>query len=305
LKYFIIYLLLITSLFSNTSTWIQQKSKKDANGYYQKDFLLLEGTFPKGIILKQLHNPTLQLRHIDGEVFNREFINGKIPFNMPYKGSYHIFLQDTYVENDTLYINLYKTRIYNKDGDIQDAILKEIRGKTVGMHYGKEPFDNTAFEMIIQKPIKQHHINCCLYSGDILPIKLYLYQKQQNNIPIKVTTQKGWVNEIIPNKKGDISFEIPRNTYTDITKKKRLKETMLLEATKTIQKNGNFHGQPYSKVIYYTSIPLEFTTSPLEYSSKTAGFYVVIGVMLVFSLGLYYNRRKKKKTPKEIWFDEN
>jgi hypothetical protein len=300
-KYFIIYLLLITPVFSNSSTWIQEKSKKDT----KKEIFLVEGNFPKGTYLNKLHNPRLLLKHNEGEIFQKEFKNGKIPFDMPYKGSYHLFLEDKYIANDTLYINLYKTRIYNKDGDIKDAILKEIRGKTTGTHYGKEPFDQVPFEMILQDPIKQHHINCCLYSGDILPVKIFLNQKLQTNISLKVTTQKGWSNEITANEDGIISFEIPRNTYADVSKEKRLKELMLLEASITENLEGDYQGKPYSKIVYYSSIPIDFRTSPLEYTSQLAGFYVVMGVILVFSLGVYYNRRKKKKTPKEIWFDEN
>ena len=298
-------ILFFLSLDLGAATWVEQKYIDIAGGHSKKELTLLNGSFPNGIKVNQLQNPTLLLRHSEGEIFQREFKDGEIPFDMPYKGSYHLFLQDKYVEDGTLYINLYKTRVYNKDADIQDAILKEIRGKTVGSHFGKEPFEKVPFEIILQKPIKKHHINCCLYSGDILPIKIYYNQQQKKDISLTVTTQKGWLNRIDPDKDGLISFEIPRNTYADISKNKRLKESMLLEASFSEDKNGSFEGKEYSKILYYSSIPLNFNTSPLEYSSQTAGFYVVIGVMLIFSLGLYYNRRKKKKAPKEIWFDEN
>ncbi|MFA7026910.1 hypothetical protein [Sulfurovum sp.] len=290
---------------ANAGTWIEQRYVDKSAGNYDKELYLKEGNFPQSEVVENLNNPTLLYRYDYGEVFETDFDHGKINVNLPYKGSYHLFIQERYVEDSILHIKMYKTRVYNSKGNIEDSLIKEIRGKTVGSHFGKEPFEAVTFEAVLQKPIKQHHINCCVYSGDIVPIKVYFKQKQLKNTPIVITTQQGWEKTVNPDSDGLLSFEIPRNTYADISKNKRFKEQLLIEAFYEENKSGIYKKKPYKKIKYYLSIPLSFHTSPLEYTSKSAGFYVVISVIAVFSLGLYYYRRKKKKIVKEIWFEED
>jgi LPXTG-motif cell wall-anchored protein len=154
------------------------------------------------------------------------------------------------------------------------------------------------------KPIKKHQINCCLWSGDIAQFKIYHKRILQKDIPLKIIMQTGWINEVVPSEDGIVSFEIPRTTYEKSSLDERYSEKMIIEANYTVDESGEYLGKQYSKIKYSMSMPLTFHSSPLEYSSQLSGFYVVIGVMLVFSLGIYYYRRKKKKEPKEIWFDE-
>lgn len=297
--------ILIVSLFLpivlNASTWIYQYKNKETN---EKELLIKKGNYPNGKQIESFNDSEIFIRDMDNSVTRTNVINGKIPFDVPYKGSYHIFFKNLYLEDEVLNIELSSIRIYNVYGDLKDALVKEVRGKTVGTHYAKEPLSEIPFEVILQKPIRKHHINCCLYSGDILPFKIYFKSNIKKDIPLRVYTQKGWTNKINPDSDGIVSFEIPRNTYADIKTNKRYKESLLVEASYEENISGIYNGKEYKKRVYTMTLPFDFHTSPLEYSSQLSGFYVVVGVMLVFSLGIYYYRRKKKKEPKEIWFDE-
>ena len=285
----------------NASTWIYQDKNKTTT---EKEFFIKQGSYPNGEQIGSFNDSEIFIRDMDNSVTKTNITNGKIPFDVPYKGSYHIFFKNLYVENEVLHIELSSIRAYNKKGDLKDALAKEVRGKTVGTHYAKEPFFEIPFEVILQKPIRKHHINCCLYSGDILPFKIYFKSNIKKDIPLRVYTQKGWTNKINPDSDGIVSFEIPRNTYADIKTNKRYKESLLVEASYEENISGIYNGKEYKKRVYTMTLPFDFHTSPLEYSSQLSGFYVVVGVMLVFSLGIYYYRRKKKKEPKDIWFDE-
>ncbi|MDD2370168.1 MAG: hypothetical protein PHQ90_12770, partial [Sulfuricurvum sp.] len=167
-----------------------------------------------------------------------------------------------------------------------------------------EPLSQLSFELVMEKPIKKHHINCCLYSGDIAPFRVYYKGDIQKEIPLRVSMESGWSNVVQPDQEGLVSFEIPRNSYAETEKDKKHSEKMIVEASYDVNESGVYDGGQYRSVHYVMTLPLSFAPSPLEYESRTLGFATAIGVMLVFSLGLYYNRRRKRKTPKEIYFDE-
>ncbi len=298
-------LFLVVPCSVNASMWVHQESIKKENNVYKKEFFIKEGTFPNGNKVKNLNQSKIYIRDMDDNIIEENIINGEIPFNMPLKGSYHIFVQNTYIENRVLHVRLSKIRTYNTNGDIKSSIVKEIRGRTVGSHYGKTPLKTIPFEIIMQKPIKNHHINCCLYSGDIARFQVYFKGKLQNNIPLTVTTQLGWTNSVLPLDDGIISFEIPRDKYVSIAVDKRYMESLLIEANYTTQEAGTYKGSNYSKINYSMTMPLTFHTSPLEYSAKLPAYLMVAGVMLIFALGAYYYRKRKQKFHKEIWFEED
>jgi hypothetical protein len=285
------------------SIWLQQRADNQEAG---KTFELLQGTFPDGRPL-EAGEATLYVRDMEGNLQTRQ-----IPADAPFlfkealQGSYHLFVLLRRVEGDTLRVTVAKTRVYNRYGDTDSALLDEIRGKSVGSHYGKPPLPGLPIEIVLDKPIKHHQINCCIYSGDLLPFTVYRDANVQTGIPLQVTTQKGWRNTVNASG-GEVVFEVPRTTYADIYTNKRYREWMLVEASQTVSESGVYDDKPYTNVRYDVTVPLSFHASPLEYSSKLGGFLTLIGVMLVFSLGAYYHRKRKqsRNSDREAWFDEH
>jgi len=297
---------LLLPVFCDASVWLQQRYAKSADtAEMRTEFVLTEGAFPEGKPQALPGSAAYYLRDMEGHVSERNISGAVVPFAPPYKGNYHLFVEARHVEAGVLHVLLTKTRAYNMHGDLATALASEIRGKTVGSYYGKPPLPEIPFEIVMQRPIKHHHINCCIYSGDIARFKIYFRQEAQQNIPLTVITQTGWRNRFLPDDTGMIAFEVPRNSYADIHTDKRHKEWMLVEAEYTETASGIYNGVPYTGVRYTMSIPLSFHSSPLEYTSELPGFFTVVGVMLVFSLGAYYHRRRKRKTPTEIWFDDD
>lgn len=293
--------------FADTSLWLDEAKKKTCckggdKGPGPKVVTVRKGTLQENKIAYDLHNGIVYIRNMNNGVTEQNVTDGKIVFTPVYKGNYYLFLEQKAVRDGVLHVTLSSTRIYSKEGDISKSLLKEIRGKTNDSRYGREPFAPLPFEIIMQHPIKKHHINCCLYSGDRVPFAIYYQGKLQKNIPLRVSMESGWSNVIQPSEDGTVSFEIPRNTYTEMDKKHS--EKMIVEASYDVNESGVYAGERYAAVRYVMSMPLSFGASPLEYESRILGFATVIGVMLVFSLGLYYNRRRKRKTPREIYFDE-
>ena len=296
-------------IFADDSVWIEEIKAKscctsEAKKSNIKEFNIKKGNLQNSETIHDLKNAKVYIRDMNDQITEQSIKGEKISFAPQYKGSYHLFFEQKSVQKGILHVTLSSLRVYNKEGNITKSALKEIRGKTIDSQYAREPLAQLPFEIIMEKPIRKHHINCCLYSGDIAPFKVYYQGKLQKNIPLKVTMETGWVNVIKPSDDGVISFEIPRNTYAKTEKEKKYSEKMVVEAMYTVNESGIYDGKVYHAIEYTMTMPLTFGQSPLEYESRLLGFSTAIGVMLIFSLGLYYNRRKKRKTPKEIWFDE-
>lgn len=297
------------TMISADTYWLDESKKKPCckggdKESAAKEFVIKRGTLQENTNGYDLKNAVVYIRDTDHVVSEHNATDGKIFFTPMYKGVYHLYFEQKRVEDGVLHVNLSSLRVYSKEGNISQSLIKEICGKTNEARSDRVPFAQFPFELIMEKPIKKHHINCCLYSGDIVPFKLYYRGKLQKTIPLQVSMESGWSNTVCPSDDGTVAFEIPRTTYIGAEKEKKHSEKMIVEAVYDVNESGIYKGQPYVSVRYVMSMPLSFGASPLEYESKILGFATAIGVMLVFSLGLYYNRRKKRKTDKEIYFDE-
>ncbi len=305
-----IYLLLIAgiSVLSAETLWLDEAKKKKCceakSSMPQKELSVKSGTLQENEKLKDLSGSVLYIRDMEGKIEEQNLSSSKITFSPQYKGNYHLFLKRQEVIDGVLNVQLSSHRIYNKEGNLSCSWTKEVRGKTSDSRYLNEPLAHLPFQLMMEKPIHKHHVNCCLYVGDIIPLKVYYKGELLKNVPVVAELESGWVNIIKPDDEGVVMVEIPKSTYEQEKGDKKRSEKLLLSVQYDVNESGIYSGVPYQSVHYVMSIPLSFGDTPLEYESKTLAFATVIGVMLVFSLGLYYNRRRKRKSPKEIWFDE-
>ena len=306
-----IYLLLIVcvSVLSAETLWLDEAKKKKCceaklGSAQLKELSIKSGNLQENEKLKDLSGSVLYIRDMDGKIEEQNLSGSKITFTPQYKGNYHLFLKHQEIADGVLNVQLSSHRMYNKEGNLSCSWAKEVRGKTSDSRYLSKPLSQLPFQLMMEKTIHKHHVNCCLYVGDIIPLKVYYKGELLKNISVVAELESGWVNTIKPNDEGVVMVEIPKSTYEQEKSEKKRSEKLLLSATYDVNESGVYHGEPYQSIRYSMSIPLSFGDTPLEYESKTLAFATVIGVMLVFSLGFYYNRRRKRKTPKEIYFDE-
>ncbi|MDD5159882.1 MAG: hypothetical protein PHI47_07530 [Sulfuricurvum sp.] len=309
LKIAVISMCMCVSLFAQDSLWLDESKKKSCCSGGEKapnikEFVIKKGTLQENKKEHDFKNAVVYVRDMDHAVSELNVTGGKIAFTPIHKGGYRLYFEQKSVQEGVLHVNLSSMRIHNKEGNISQTLLKEVRGKTNDSHYDQKPLAQLPFELVMERPIRKHHINCCLYSGDIAPFTVYYKGKVQKDVSLRVSMESGWNATIQPDDEGVLSFEIPRSTYATTEKEKKRSEKMIVEASYDVNESGVYKGEAYHGVRYVMSLPLSFGASPLEYESQVLGFATAIGVMLVFSLGLYYNRRRKRKTPKEIYFDE-
>jgi hypothetical protein len=305
---FLLFVVLLLSLSADT-LWLDEAKKKKCceaklGSAPQKELSVKSGTLQENEKLKDLSGSVLYIRDMDGKIEEHNLSGSKISFTPQYKGNYHLFLKHQEVVDGVLNVQLSTHRLYNKEGNLSCSWTKEVRGKTSDSRYLSEPLSQLPFQLMMEKTIHKHHVNCCLYVGDIIPLKVYYKGELLKNIPIVAELESGWVNTIKPNDEGVVMVEIPKSTYEQEKGDKKRSEKLLVSAMYDVNESGVYDGKSYTSVHYVMSIPLSFGDTPLEYESKTLAFATVIGVMLVFALGFYYNRRRKRKTPKEIYFDE-
>lgn len=307
-KIVLILVTLLLSLCADT-LWLDEAKKKKCceaklGSAPMKELSVKSGNLQENEKLKNLSGSVLYIRDMDGNIEERNLSGSKITFTPQYKGNYHLFLKRQEVMDGILNVQLSTHRLYNKEGNLSCSWSKEVRGKTSDSRYLNEPLSQLPFQLMMEKTIHKHHVNCCLYVGDIIPLKVYYKGELLKDVPVDVELESGWKNIIKPNDEGIMMVEIPKSTYEQEKGDKKRSEKLLVSATYDVNESGVYDGKSYTSVHYVMSIPLSFGDTPLEYESKTLAFATVIGVILVFSLGLYYNRRRKRKTPKEIYFDE-
>lgn len=307
-----VFFLLVQTL--QASLWIEESelmSCCDANtGSKQKVFVLKSGKFYEEGLIEDIHSANIWITDVSENTLAltpqaKQTLQNKFSFPMPHKGNYRIHLMHQYVDNDILYVGLTFMRVYNREGDINASLVKEVRGKTWSQKYDRPPLEQFPFELTPLEPIKKHHVGCCLYSGDILRFKAYLHQKPIKNYIVKAYTSSGWSMDITPDEEGIAFFMVPKTLFSEQGAKLSKSEKILVEASCNEDISGTYDGQKYNQISYQMSMPFSFGASPLEYTSKLSGFGVSIAMMLALSLGVFYYRRQKKKTSKEVWFEED
>jgi hypothetical protein len=230
-----------------------------------------------------------------GNWIDAEVIEDTIQFTTPQKGYHWVYLQERYVEGDTLEVELSKYRFYNRHGDVKESLLKEIRGRTNESKYGREPVATVPFEVVLQKPLQDHHISCCLYSGDRIRARVYHQQKPLNAVTLKTFSDSGWSARFNADDQGLVTFEIPRYRYRESGSRRGAKQYILMLAETRIDEAGVFQNQPYRQIHYRMSLPIDFRPSPLEWAAKLPAFALLIGVVLLSGFGVFLYRLKIRK----------
>ncbi|MDD2657020.1 MAG: hypothetical protein PHQ18_05660, partial [Patescibacteria group bacterium] len=142
-----VFAVLLLPILLNASIWLEEKKEGEASccagvsekkaGY--KELTVKNGTFKKSKQLNDINGSEAWVRDFDDIILKGKILKDTIEVATPQKGSYHIFFETKNVENGILKVDATTTRIYNKDADIKESIVKEIRGKTVGSYYDKPP----------------------------------------------------------------------------------------------------------------------------------------------------------------------
>ncbi|MET0028832.1 MAG: hypothetical protein ABW101_14490 [Candidatus Thiodiazotropha sp.] len=300
----LILLMLITGQSAATELWIDDRPSKGSAAEVDgadKVVYIHQGEFadPRGSqdpSVRQVER-TAGVVDTSGGWVDAEVIEDRILFTTPHKGHHWVYLEERYVDGDTLEVGLSKYRFYNRQGDIQESLLKEIRGRTNESKYGRDPVPAVPFEVVLQKPLQDHHVSCCIYSGDRIRAKVYHRQKPLSIVSLQTISDSGWSARFGSDEQGLVTFEIPRYQYRESGSRRGAKQYLLLVAETRIDEAGVFNNQPYQQIHYRMSLPIDFRPSPLEWAAKLPAFALLIGVALLsgFATFLYRLRIRRRR----------
>jgi hypothetical protein len=257
-----------------------------------------EGTYPDGTpaaVGREGVERSALVIGPDDQVAPARVRDDRIQFHAPLKGHHWVFLQQRSLQGETLQVEVAKYRFYNRQGDVGESLLKEIRGRTNESKYGRPPVAAVPFEIVLQKPQQAHHISCCLYSGDRVRARLYYRQQALQAFSLRTLSDSGWRAEFEADEDGLASFEIPRYRYSDSGSRRRNKQYLLITADYQVEEPGTFQGKPYRQMHYRVSRPIDFRPSPLEWAAKLPAFLLLGGVILVTGFGVFLYRLRLRR----------
>jgi hypothetical protein len=260
---------------------------------------VLQGEYPRGETLHAEDEAGAEITAYivgpEGTVRPAHYMQGMLHYDAPLKGHHWLIFVSRRLEGDALAVSMAKYRFYNANGDVDDSVLKEIRGRTIDSKFGRPPLDELPFEIVIQEPEKEHHISCCLFSGDVARVKAYSEQQAMPNTVLQITTNDGWQTRLQTGNDGVAAFELPLTAHVNSEREKFAKRHILISAEYTVERAGRINDRPYKRIHYTMTEPVMFHPSALEWAAKAPAFALVVAVTLLLGLGVFFYRMRVRK----------
>lgn len=106
-----------------------------------KTLHIRHGSYPGYIPNESESNSTTERKALVVDTNNRvseaSIIDDQIRFRASLKRYHWVNLQVRTLQGETLEVNLSKYRFYNRQGDMQKSLLKEVRDRTIDSKYGR------------------------------------------------------------------------------------------------------------------------------------------------------------------------
>lgn len=290
----------VNTTWADDSVWIGKPSNNaHVHGGHGDggSYIVLQGDYPNGNALDDEAgvDDSALLVDPEGQTQPANFMPGMLHYKTPLKGHHWLFFERRRVADDTLDVTLAKYRFYNAKGDVRDSVVKEIRGRTIDSKFDRPPLEALPFELVMLPPEKEHHISCCLFSGDLARVRVYYRQQPLAGATLQLTTNDGWQHQLKSDADGIAAFELPLTTRVNTEREKFAKRTILITAHYDAEESGSLNGQPYHQVRYTMTMPIMFHPSALEWAAKAPAFALVVVVVLVLGLGIFLYRLRLRK----------
>ncbi|UBM61764.1 hypothetical protein LA303_10145 [Candidatus Sulfidibacterium hydrothermale] len=214
------------------------------------------------------------------------------------EGYWNVYLVIKQLSGDTLYVNIAKAELLshscrNGHPNVRKAVLPRIFPEKIPFEIVRERHINENFHFFIA-------------SGDKFTYKPMYQGKPVAGIPIVLSTEKGWVNRKMTNRKGEATFQFIQDYFSkwsEIRGRKIYSYMIFSEFTK--EQTGTFRGKNYRYVHYVTSMSDGYFPSRTMYQSMVWGLIIFIISLVIISIGVFVYRERRKKPYKEYIFDEN
>lgn len=222
------------------------------------------------------------------------------PMDASSDGIFLVYVVDRHVENETLLVRVAKLNLLNHScrwGHEYKFNSERLRAK----FSDEVPLDITA------SPLWDGNFHSRTMSGDVIGVQALRYGKPLEGAKISLSTQGGWTKTFRTDDSGTASVQLIRDYYpaqwSEFSRDKKGTFRILAEAE--FEEMGVLGDQPYTKVRVTTSLPWKYASSRREYQSYAYGLSLGATFMVVSGLGVFIYRERRKKSYREIQFDEH
>ena len=248
-----------------------------------------------------LKNPQLFIFDEDGKEVKGELLTNDLGFIITFPatkdGYYLIYLLQKYVKDDTLNISVAKVeRMFHSCRNGHDKALIRVEAKTYPEQIPIE---------IVRERLRGENLHTVIHPGDDVTFQVLLNKNPVEKSIIQMATQKGWIKKEITDNNGEATFQFIKDNITKMQElRRRAAYNYIITFQKIIKQEGTFDNQKYSYINYTTTFSDNYTPSRAPYSSFVWALFVVLGSIILISLGIYFYRKKHKVEYKEIALNE-
>jgi len=221
-----------------------------------------------------------------------------LKFKLNQEGRFNAYYITKIPSEDALNINVAKAELISHS--CRNGHDKAIANRPVKFYP-----EITDFEIIrIRKSDETlHHFTT---SGTDETFQVLYKGKPLAGVPVKIYTQKGWVNTKKTNKEGKVHINFIQDYFSKMQELDRRRVYYyMVEADYTVNDSITYKGQTYPKIHYTTTISDGYRPWRLMYSSKVWGLIIFLAIFVITSIGVFVYKERRKRPYKEITFDES
>jgi len=221
-----------------------------------------------------------------------------VKFKLNQEGRYNAYYITQTPSDDALNINVAKAELISHS--CRNGHYKKIDNRPVKFYP-----EVTDFEIIrIRKSGETlHHFTT---SGTDEAFQVLYKGKPLSGVPVKIYTQKGWVNTKKTDKDGKVHIDFIQDYFSKLQELDRRKVYYyMVEADYTANDSITYKGQTYPKIHYTATMSDGYRPWRLMYSSKVWGLIIFLAVFVITSIGVFVYKERRKRPYKEITFDES
>lgn len=221
------------------------------------------------------------------------------PMDFTMDGIFNVYVVDKKVVDGTLIVQIAKMNVINHScgwGHKWRHTPERLAPK----------YNNTVPLEIVGYGLWNEYFHTRTMSGDNIKFTVLSNGKPIEGASVKMRMQTGWVKAFKTDEEGNIYTQLIRDYYpekwSDFDKRKR--GQFLITAEYDANENGEFKGSKYNKVKMTATMPWKYYPQRNEYTSYLYGLIITVSAFL-FTFGLvFFHRLQRKKSYKEIVFNE-
>lgn len=208
-------------------------------------------------------------------------------------GFYSIYLLEKFVRNDTLNVRVSKAeRMKHSCRAGHDKALIRVQPKTYPQQIPIE---------IVRERFTGENLHTVMQPGDEVTFKTLINGVELKSGSVQMVTHKGWKNSKATNNDGEVSFQFIQDDNTKLKElRSRITFNYLIHFTQTVAESGTLNDEQYSFVTYSSTFSDTYRPSQMLYSSFVWALFVLLGSVLLITIGIYYYRRRRRVEYKEV-----